>query len=57
MVRGLLDRYLTPLLVLLDSYSKGEEQQMCKETLQRKLKLVCKIILGVSELVPPEQTR
>jgi len=56
-VRGLLDRYLTPLLVLLDSYSKGEEQQMSKETLQRKLKLVCKIILGVSELVPPEQTR
>ncbi len=56
-MRGLLDRYLTPLLVLLDSYSKGEEQQMCKETLQRKLKLVCKIILGVSELVPPEQTR
>jgi hypothetical protein len=56
-VRSLLDRYLTPLLVLLDSYAKGEEQQMTKETLQRKLKLVCKIILGVSEIVPPEQTR
>jgi len=56
-VRSLLDRYLTPILVLLDSYSKGEEQQMSKETLQRKLKLVCKIIVGVSELVPPEQTR
>ena len=35
-------------------YAKGEEA-MCKDVLQRNLKLVWRIINGVSELCPPEQ--
>jgi hypothetical protein len=35
-------------------YARGE-QEMDKDTLTRNLKLVWRIVVGVSELLPPEQ--
>ncbi len=37
-------------------YSSGE-QEMDKDTLTRNLKLVWRIVVGISVLLPPEQVR
>ena len=42
------------MIVVLFRYCLGEET-MTKDVLQRNLKLVWRIVIGVSELIPPEQ--
>lgn len=53
-VNKLLERYLAPVMRQLESFSKGEIT-LEKEELQRNLKLVLKILTGVSELMEPER--
>ena len=52
-VDGLLQRYLAPAISTLRQYSSGA-LQLDKETLQRNLRLVQKVLAGVSELAEPE---
>jgi len=54
-VNRLLERYLAPVLRQLELFSKGEIS-LEKEVLQRNLKLVLKILTGVSELMEPERS-
>jgi hypothetical protein len=42
--------------MLMVRYSSGE-QEMDKDTLTRNLKLVWRIVVGISVLLPPEQVR
>merc|ERR1719481_1832410 len=53
-VTSLLERYLLPVMDQLAAFSRGEKV-LTKEELQRSLKLVFRILVGVSELVEPEQ--
>jgi proteasome activator subunit 4 len=55
-VNRLLERYLAPVIRKLEFFSKGETT-LEKEELQRNLKLVLKILTGVSELLEPEKSR
>jgi len=53
-VNDMLERYLAPVISKLDLFAKGEVT-LEKEELQRNLKLVLKILTGVSELIEPEK--
>jgi len=53
-VNNLLERYLAPVMRQLELFAKGE-LTLEKEELQRNLKLVLKILTGVSELIEPER--
>jgi len=53
-VHVLLERYLAPVMGELEAFSE-DRLAMEKEDLQRKLKLVLKILTGVSELIEPER--
>jgi len=55
-IKGILHRYFTPLIATFNRYCDGSET-MTKDVLQRNLKLVWRIGIGVSELIPPEQTK
>ena len=52
-VSSLLDRYLNPVMAQLRAFAAGE-LDLSKEDLQRSLKLVYRIVVGVSELAEPE---
>jgi proteasome activator subunit 4 len=53
-VTGLLERYLLPAMETLGQFAAGK-LELEKEELQRGLKLVCRVLAGVSELAEPEQ--
>ena len=53
-VTSLLERFLTPVMTQLAEFGRGE-RLLEKEELQRNLKLVFRIVVGVSELAAPEQ--
>ena len=52
-VSSLLERYLNPVMAQLKAFAGGE-LELSKEELQRSLKLVYRIVVGVSELAEPE---
>jgi len=52
-INNLLDRYLKPVMEQLASFSRGE-LTLDKEELVRALRLVYKVIMGVSTLLEPE---
>ena len=54
-VSSLLDRYLNPVMAQLKAFAGGQ-LDLSKEELQRSLKLVYRIVVGVSELAEPEVT-
>lgn len=54
-VSSLLERYLNPVMAQLNAFAGGE-LELSKEELQRSLKLVYRIVVGVSELAEPEVT-
>ena len=53
-VHTLLQRYLLPVLDTLEQFTKGK-LTLDKETLQRNLKLVLKIVNAISEHIEPEK--
>ena len=52
-VHSLLSRYLAPVMELLQQFVEGSVV-LDKETLQRNLKLLLKILTGISDMIEPE---